>query len=197
MAFTSEVRANYIELANDALDNIPIKNIDDFKAVSEDLAKILNNSEGEDLTFKEYFEKILRYLHEPNLYVKDEEDYVEYLQIIKKRIQEKITELNSLNPSEQSIYINEQNQRRNQATRSQETIAMAEPRRASHERIQQEHLRRIEHEQRMIEMDIQRRVGQNQNPVPPQSHYFFQSAARIGDDDGALARQIRDAIFFQ
>lgn len=138
MPLSSKLRAEYAELINQALDAVPITKPSDFRTVAENLEKILSNERGGvepnfDPNFKVFMETILEYLNQPEMFVLLPSDYAEYQQIIKNRIQAKITEFNSFTPAQQHGYVRNQQQFRERASSHQETMAAGESRREANE----------------------------------------------------------------
>lgn len=117
MPFTSKIKADYVKMINDSLDNITIDSIEDFVLVQQALQLvILSNSQQpttdiEHQLPEKYKAEILfinAYLKDPEDYVQKETDYDEYKQIIKDRITSKIDELSSLNQEQKRILIQNQ-----------------------------------------------------------------------------------------
>ena len=95
MTMTSKLRADYIEMINSALDEISINTFEDFDAIISCLNSIINQQVGhvtrQDL--EEAKESIAEYLNSPESFVRNSEDYAEYQQIVRDRINAKINDL--------------------------------------------------------------------------------------------------------
>lgn len=99
MSLSNKLRADYIELINQQLDNIQIISLDDFEIAQHALQHIVQPQEGYSFPEK-YQEKMFSindYLQSPEDYVEHKQNYSEYQQIIRARIVAKINELQSLN----------------------------------------------------------------------------------------------------
>lgn len=146
MPLSSKLRAEYAELINQALDAIPVTRPADFRNIATILDQMLRNMEQPDCApiLKGSLETVLEYLTQPEMYVESPENYVDYQQIIKDRIQSKIAEFNSFTPDQKYQYIINQSRLKEQASAQQRMMAAAESRRA-------EHAQHMETEQAVLE----------------------------------------------
>src|SRR3990167_174005 len=109
MPLSSKLRAEYVELINQALDTIPMLKPADFETAVCDLEKILARSTLDfDPQLKEHMETVREYYMQPELYVAARTDDAEYQQIIKDRIQAKIIEFNSFTSTQKHQYVVDQ-----------------------------------------------------------------------------------------
>lgn len=114
MAMTSKLRADYIEMINSALDEISINTVEDFDAIISCLNSIINpqvvHVTRQDL--EEAKESIAEYLNSPESFVRNSEDYAEYQQIVRDRINAKINEFAQMSQAQKQAYIAEQQHKR-------------------------------------------------------------------------------------
>src|SRR3990167_4907138 len=113
MPLSSKLRAEYVELINQALDTIPMLKPADFGTAVRDLEKILASTSGGgtldfDPQLKESMETVHEYYIQPESYVAARTDDAEYQQIIKDRIQAKINEFNSFTSTQKHQYVVDQ-----------------------------------------------------------------------------------------
>jgi len=202
MPLSSRDRANYVESINQALDSIRILTPDDFGTAVRDLEKILTNASGggtpnfDSRLKKEDMESVHDFYTMPkeSIGLTSENDYTEYQQIIKDRIQAKINEFNSFNPAQKEQYITNQKAVRDQALQHQ-AIADAgntDERRAANARTMEVESRaereRALQQQRAIEAQIQRErqlrdQGRGRQPAPREE---TGSAFQLSDEDRAF-----------
>jgi len=129
MPLTNKLTADYAELVNAALDNLPVQITADFASITEALRAVLNPDEAYNITseLQEAMNGLTEYLASPEMYVEKADDYVEYQQIVRTRITSKIDEFESFNDTEKQDYISEQEERKAQAAQNQELIEQYEP----------------------------------------------------------------------
>ena len=125
MPLSSKFKADYVEFINDQLDKIPIESIEEFNVVIQSLQNIISPISGFKVNekYKDRMFIIKDYLNSPEDYVESEDDFDEYQQIIKDRIEKKTTELQTLNNSQRNAYIQNYQAGRNVATINQQIMA--------------------------------------------------------------------------
>lgn len=113
MSLSSQCRAEYAELINQQLDNIPIHSIEDFELVKQCLKEIIQ-ADSESLLHhlpEKYQDRMLYirgFLLSPEDYVEQNQNYNEYKQLITDRIFSKIGEIESFNITQKLSYIQNQ-----------------------------------------------------------------------------------------
>ena len=129
MPLSSKLKADYIELINNQLDTIEFNSLEEFEVAVQALQNILSPNPAFNVPEK-YKAKMLTiqdYLNSPEYYVEFENDYAEYQQIIRSRIEGKISELQTLNTAEKQAYIQNIQEARTLATRNQAIMAQHKP----------------------------------------------------------------------
>jgi len=173
MTLSSKLRAEYVELINQALDTIPMLKSADFRTAVVNLKKIISSASGAidfDPEFKESMDMVYEYLHQPELYIAARADDAEYQQIIKDRIQAKINEFNSFSPAQKYQYVMNQKEMRDRVAKNQKIMASGEQKRQEAEKDLADRRGRFRQQQAMIEAQI-RGEGENINRL--QSPAFF------------------------
>ena len=118
MPFSSKLKADYVEMINGELDNIPIFKKEEFALVAQELENCLNScfvlaikslfGPAKKILPKEIQDQItyVRYcLETPKDFVASKENYDEYQKILIERIKAKITELRSYTNKGMEDYI--------------------------------------------------------------------------------------------
>jgi hypothetical protein len=131
MPLTSKLRADYIELINQQLDNLSIETIEDFDLVREALSHIMlpepryitRSTYAVPEKYQESMDYIKSFLDEPESHVEDRANDHEYKHIIRDRITAKINELQALSEPQKQAYIQVQSNRRFQARANQATMS--------------------------------------------------------------------------
>ncbi|MBI2786786.1 MAG: hypothetical protein HYX60_11010 [Legionella longbeachae] len=128
MAFSSKLIADYVELINGELDKIPVKLINEFDLIADELQnfikskslfsnliELLNSTVEKKSLLSEAAQEQLAYvrylLNTPKDYVKSPKDYAEYQEILKNRIQAKIIEFRTFTNLEKEAYLKFQQER--------------------------------------------------------------------------------------
>jgi len=129
MSLSNKLRAEYIELINQQLDNIQIESLEDFEIAQQALQNIIQPVEGyaPPEKYREKMFLIKDNLQSPEDYVEYERNYSEYQQIIRDRIIAKINELQSLNTTQKQSYIENQQAQRSQTATNQQIMAQRRP----------------------------------------------------------------------
>lgn len=110
MPISSKMRADYAELANHYLDNIPVEKPEDFEAILEALMAITEPTVEHQIrpSLQGRVTAIQEILQEPGMYVQSKEEHQEFKEIILQRVAGKIQELNALSRSDKERYIRDQ-----------------------------------------------------------------------------------------
>jgi hypothetical protein len=132
MGLTTKLQADYVELINGELDNIPINDIKEFHLIAQELQNIITppplfsslrcffcpTSKKESLfstAAQDQLDYIRFCLENPQSYVKLKDDYAEYKQILKDRISAKIAEFRGFSFAEKMSYIEFQEEKHKEA----------------------------------------------------------------------------------
>jgi hypothetical protein len=120
--FSSKLKADYIELINSELDNIPIEDIGSFVLVQNALRNILVSNDECIIpkNIKELIENTEDLLNSPEQYVEKESDFEEFKSILRERITKKIEEFELFTQSQKEAYI------QNQQTKEKQVFARQE-----------------------------------------------------------------------
>ena len=114
MPLTTKQIAEYVELINNALDNIPVENKRDFIPIWEGLQDIVQFNENrttKNEAIQEHLSGITDILNEPALGYAPPEIFPEFQDIIRQRIAAKIQELQEMTRSQQARYMRKQKQK--------------------------------------------------------------------------------------
>ena len=110
MPLSDHYRQNIKQILDDFLDNIQILTIDDFLIVSKQLKKIINykpiNTTSCSISIHKSLKLLQTLIDYPEKFVTNDEDYIEYQDLLSEHIRKKIVELNSLNRQQKISYIN-------------------------------------------------------------------------------------------
>lgn len=126
---STKLRAEYTELVNNYLDNIPAKKEEDFEVIKIALRTIIDPSLvqselPDDLAGR--VNEIKNLINEPELYVHDSNNFSAFKEIITSRVAAKIQEIEKLGPLERKKYIENQSSLRARAEENQEVMANSE-----------------------------------------------------------------------
>lgn len=125
MPLSSKLKADYVELINSYLDNLPITTIDEFNLIRSALKNMV--TPVEDYVAPEALQGISELLDSPDIYVELPEDYAEYQEILRQRISTKEDEFLSFNDAQKISYILEKQANRAKAAEVQVRLAAHEP----------------------------------------------------------------------
>ena len=125
MTLTNKLKADYVELINNQLDHIPIASVEEFDLIKEALSNINNPIEGYSVpeALRERIFDVTDLLNSPEDYVESEQDYAEYQQIMRDRINAKVVELQSSSEEQKLAYIQAHQKRETAAAQYQKQIA--------------------------------------------------------------------------
>lgn len=121
MHFQNKLIAEYSELTNQYLDNLPVEKLEDFEALKEALKVITeptqNHQVSPSLTGR--ITAIKEIIDQPEIYVQNSEHYGEFKSIIVQRVASKIQELDALSLDEKEKYITDQKKLKERAIQNQ------------------------------------------------------------------------------
>lgn len=124
MPFSSKLTTDYIELINHALDFLPIQNIEEFSLLIIALENIITPKP--DCFCAHLTESIEEILNNPDSYVQDESNYIEFQNIIKSRIIQTINSFKKLSNLQKQIYIdNQKKEKEDRDTTSSQATQLA------------------------------------------------------------------------
>ncbi|WP_068467214.1 hypothetical protein [Candidatus Protochlamydia phocaeensis] len=129
MSFSTKLRAEYAELANQYLDNIPVEKSEDFELIKEALQTITDSSVVHPVpkALESRVKAIKDLIEAPELFVQDRKDYDEFKGIILQRVVAKIQEINNLSIAEKERYIAVQKELKEKTTQEQSIMANRQP----------------------------------------------------------------------
>lgn len=183
------VRADYEEMADEALNAIPIRNPNDFTIAIDCLNKILSidpknlSSEfhAESPEFNEAMKTVVENLTQPEMYVEQRENNEEYFEIIKSQIRKKIAHFSEMSDERKNDYIAKQNAKRIKTEKDKNTACAGESRRATHMQhmlTERETLLRIERDFR-AETTLNTITAITAAPITPELDQVLQAIATI------------------
>lgn len=117
MVLHDQLKAHYLEQINQQLDKIPVESNEDLALLQEALQKIIDPNSNHTIAEK-YQEKILHvndFLLAPEDYVDCVDDYDEYREMIKNRIESKIVDIKLRREAAKNAYIQAQQAMRERA----------------------------------------------------------------------------------
>lgn len=170
MALTNKLIADYTELFNQNLDGISIENVEHFDQVSKDLKEIISSflineekkvyeNTNKNLQISAKVEDIKELLEEPENYVANQEDYIEFQKILLNRVASKVNEIVNMSINDKENYIHSQQQKKKDAIEHQKHMKQytaPSPGEERHTLTEEESLRQqysdqLEEERRQIE----------------------------------------------
>jgi hypothetical protein len=186
MTSSSKIEADYVELINEALDQISIDSVADFAVVQCALQHISTPHSNYEIPtqYQERINAIREYLESPELYVQNKEDYAEFKELIKARIVSKISELESMDQNQKLSYIDAQAKRKSATTENQKIMSKSKapkPGDAAHV---------LSEEERHIEIQSSRRehqaYGRQARSSTPGTLFFAEPRPQQADSDDHL-----------
>jgi hypothetical protein len=128
MAFSSKLKADYIELFNAALDSYPFHDLNEFQLLKDLLQDWIDNKELViQETFHGFFETLDDYNHNPECYVQNKSDFKEFQDLLKARILAKIDEIGSMSYDEKQKIIEDKQLKQKEVAEFRNRIAQSEP----------------------------------------------------------------------
>ncbi len=173
MPLTNKLKADYVELINKQLDHIPMESVEEIDLIKEALSNINNPTAGYSVpeTLRERIFDVSDILNSPEDYVESEQNYAEYQQIIRDRINAKVVELQSLSEGQKLADIQAHHERGTAAAQYQQQIAERQapkPGSDAHTITEEEFLR-------------QRELEFSRQPAPLVSEARIQEAVNLSD----------------
>jgi hypothetical protein len=160
---TPKLIADYVELANKYLDQIPVEKTSDFEVITEALKTITENKPVSSLpeTLKGRISEIKDIIDNPDIYVAKKENYQEFKNIILNRVAGKIKEFSLLKPEEKEAYIANQAMAGNQRQQNQNVMSQYKPPSEDSEKHTISEQQMLEEQQRQYqdegpELDVER-----------------------------------------
>lgn len=129
MTLSTKLIADYSELTNQFLDSIPIEKEEEFEVVKEALLSISKPYENHHVpdSLKDRIGGIKDVLANPDMYVQNEANYLQFKNIILQRVAAKIQEIDTLKPAGKITYIENLKKIRDRAFQDQASMATRKP----------------------------------------------------------------------
>lgn len=126
MPLSNKLKADYIELFNNTLDNIPIKSLDNFNTLARLLEDMVSKQDVKPENVSDDLSSIRGLIQEPELFAKPE-DQDEFRDLLILRINSKINELRTLSTTQKEEIIEENIKKQHQVTIKHEIMKRAQP----------------------------------------------------------------------
>lgn len=129
MSLPTRLVADYAELANQYLDNIPVEEPEQFEVIKEALKAITEPAQNHHVpaTLADRVTALKSIIEQPELYVQERRNDDEFKNIIIQRVAAKIQEIDTLSGAEKQKYIDDQKALREIALQNQATMASRQP----------------------------------------------------------------------
>lgn len=138
---SQQLRTDYIEMINDALDAIRVRRYRHFNTLTDSLNQLLHHNYATlcqvNYAFPEDISTVAEYLQHPEMYLTNIEQREEYMAILTQRIQAKIRELESMNLKERFAYIRAQEDKEQKQAAIKNYVASNEHKRPVHQSYMQ------------------------------------------------------------
>jgi hypothetical protein len=125
-SMNSKLIADYVELANQHLDNLPIESLEEFDMTVIALENLVHQAPLPELSKSLHgrIKSIQELLSQPELYVAKQEHFKEYQHIVSARILSKINAIRFMTLTEKNSYISDLKQDRELKVKEQERLAL-------------------------------------------------------------------------